>query len=96
MVSEKTFLRFSYCKSMGANDPRGVANLDPRGMIGWIYVGSTKHCYILNIQALGLVVSEKKIFSRFSHYKLMVDNDTRGMANSGPRDRIGRIYKGDY
>ena len=24
---------------MGANDPRGVANLDPRGMIGRIYVG---------------------------------------------------------
>ena len=39
MVSEKKiFLRFSYCKSMGANDPQGVANLDPRGMIGRIYV----------------------------------------------------------
>ena len=24
---------------MGANDPRGVANLDPRGMVGRIYVG---------------------------------------------------------
>ena len=24
---------------MGANDPQGVANLDPRGMIGRIYVG---------------------------------------------------------
>ena len=24
---------------MGANDPRGEANLDPRGMIGRIYVG---------------------------------------------------------
>ena len=40
IVSEKKiFLRFSYCKSMGANDPRGVANLDPRGMIGRIYLG---------------------------------------------------------
>ena len=35
--------------SMGANDPRGVANLDPRGMVGRIYVGDyyvllhTKH-----------------------------------------------------
>ena len=37
--------------------------------------GTTKHCYILNIQALGLAVSEKKIFSCFSHYKPMVDND---------------------
>ena len=24
---------------MGANDPLGVANLDPRGMVGRIYVG---------------------------------------------------------
>ena len=29
----------SYCKSMGANDPRSVANLDHKGMIGRIYVG---------------------------------------------------------
>ena len=40
MVSEKNFfLCFSNYKSMGAYDPRGVANLDPRGMIGRIYVG---------------------------------------------------------
>ena len=38
MVSEKTII-FSHYKSMGANDPRGVANLDPRGMVGRIYVG---------------------------------------------------------
>ena len=29
---------FSYCKFMGDDDPPGVANLDPRGMIGRIYV----------------------------------------------------------
>ena len=42
MVSEKKglfFYVFSYYKSMEANDPRGVANLDPRGMIGRIYEG---------------------------------------------------------
>ena len=39
--------------------------------------GTTKHCYILNIQALGFVVSEKK-FSCFSYYKPMVDNDPLG------------------
>ena len=42
MVSEKKiFLHFSYYKSMEANDPppRGVANFDPRGMIGRIYEG---------------------------------------------------------
>ena len=28
-----------YYESMGANDPHGVATLDPRGMVGRIYVG---------------------------------------------------------
>ena len=39
MVSEKIFLSFSHYKSNGANDPRGLASLDPRGFIGRIYVG---------------------------------------------------------
>ena len=30
---------FFHHKSMGANDPRGMANLDPREFIGRIYVG---------------------------------------------------------
>ena len=38
VVSEKKILLcFSHCKSMGANDPRGGAIFDPRGMIGRIY-----------------------------------------------------------
>ena len=39
MASEKDFLRFSHFKSIGVNDARGTANLDPRGMVGRIYVG---------------------------------------------------------
>ena len=39
MVSEKKiFLRFSHCKSMGANDPPGRAIFNPRDMIGRIYI----------------------------------------------------------
>ena len=39
MVSEKKiFLGFSHYKSMGANGLRGVVSLDPRGLIGRIYV----------------------------------------------------------
>ena len=39
MVSEKKMsLRFSHYKSMGGNDPQGMANLDPRGFICRIYV----------------------------------------------------------
>ena len=53
---------FCHYRSIGANEPQGVANLDPRGMDGRISVGDYLHCYILNLLALGLMVSEKKIF----------------------------------
>ena len=37
---EEDFLNFLFNhKSIGANDPQGVASLDPRGLIGRIYVG---------------------------------------------------------
>ena len=36
---EEDFLSFSHYKSMGANDPWGLANLYSRGLIGRIYVG---------------------------------------------------------
>ena len=36
---EEDFLRFFHYKSMGANDPRDVASLGLRGLIGRIYVG---------------------------------------------------------
>ena len=40
MVSEKKiFLSFSHYKTMGANDPLSMGSLDPRGLIGRIYVG---------------------------------------------------------
>ena len=50
---------------MGDDDPRGLANLDPSGMIGRIHLGNTYYCYTQNIKALDLMVSEKKIFLRF-------------------------------
>ena len=37
--SGEDFLSFSNYKSMGANDCWGMAPLDPRGLIGRIYVG---------------------------------------------------------
>ena len=36
---EEDFLSFFLYKSLGANEPRGVASLDPRVLIGRIYVG---------------------------------------------------------
>ena len=34
---EEDGFMFSHCKCMGANDPRGGAIFDPRGMVGRIY-----------------------------------------------------------
>ena len=38
VLEKKIFLCFPHCKSMGANEPRGGAIFDPRGMIGRIYI----------------------------------------------------------
>ena len=56
----------SYCMPIGDDDPRGITNLDPRGMIGRIYVGY--HLTLLHTKYtnyIGLVVLEKKIFKHF-------------------------------
>ena len=45
---------------------------------------------------MGLVVSEKKIFSCKSHYKSMADNDTPGRDLYGPRGTDSRTYKKDH
>ena len=47
---------------MGANDPWGRTIFDPRCMVGRIY---KEDRYIQRMKALGLVVSEKKIFLCF-------------------------------
>ena len=39
MALEKIFKVFSHDKSFGAKDHRGVGNLDPRCVVGRIYVG---------------------------------------------------------
>ena len=78
---------------MGDDDPRGVANLDPRGMIGRIYVEYHLTLLQLNIQALGFL--EKKIFKCFSHYKPMADNDAPGAWPIWiPGSRLAGIIKG--
>ena len=48
------------------------------------------------MKALGLVVSEKKIFLCFSHCKSLGANDARGGAIFDPRGMIGRIYIEDH
>ena len=57
---------------------------------------TTTHCYTQNMKALGLVVSEKKIFLWFSQCKSMGANDPRVGAIFYPRGMVGRIYKEDH
>ena len=47
---EEDFLSFFHYKSMGGNEPRGVVNFDPRGMVGRIYVGD--HLTLLHTKYL--------------------------------------------
>ena len=54
------------------------------------------HCYIPNIKAVGLVVSEKKIFLVFSNCKSMETIDPRGVAKFDPRGMAGTIYVEDH
>ena len=58
-------------------------------------MGTTKHCYIQNIEALGLLVSEE-IFVSFSHCKSMETIYPRGVAKFDPVDMIGTIYVEDH
>ena len=89
-LREDFFFIFSYCMTMGDGDPRGMANLDPRGMIGKIYVE-----YHLTLLHIGLVVLEKKIFKCFSHYKPMANNDApRAWPIWTPGSRLAGIIKG--
>ena len=76
MVSEKKiFLCFSHYKSMGANDPRGVASLNPRGLIERIYV--EYHKILLPTKYICSVPHgfREEDFLSFPHYKSMGAND---------------------
>ena len=57
----------------------------PGSRLAGMLKGLTKHCFIQNIKALGLMVSEKKIFYVFSYYKSMQANDTPGLGKLGPQ-----------
>ena len=81
---------------MGVNDPRGMANLDPRGMVGRIYIGDHQTLLHTKYMSCGPHGFREEDFLRFFHYKSMGANDPRGIANLDPRGIIGRIYVGDH
>ena len=90
VVSEKKiFLCFSHCKSMGANDTRGGAIFDPRGMIGRIYKEDHNTLLKTKYESFGPGGFGEEDFSVFP-------NDPWGGARMDPRGTVGRIYKEDH
>ena len=81
---------------MGANDPRRVANLDCRGMIGRIYVGYHQtwlHTKYTGFRHCGFRKEDAFMFFLMETY----GNYASGRGLFGPRGMVnlGRIYKGD-
>ena len=70
---------------MGANDPQGMASLDPRGLIGRIYVGDHYTLLYTKYMSSESHGFREKDFLRYSHYKCMGANDPWGVASLGPR-----------
>ena len=71
---------------MADNDAPGAWPIwTPGSQLAGIIKGLTKHCFTQNIKALGLMVSEKKIFYVFSYYKSMEANDPPGRGQLGPQ-----------
>ena len=76
MVSKKILVSFSHCKYMGANVPWGGAILNPRGIIGRIYV--KHHTALLHTKYTSFgscSFREEDFFSFVSYYKPIADND---------------------
>ena len=68
-------LSFFHYKSMGANDPRGVASLDSRGLISRIYVRNYYTLLHTKYISSGPHGFREEDFLSFSHYKSMGAND---------------------
>ena len=80
---------------MEDDDPRGVANLNPRGMIGRIYVEYyliLLHTKYTSLRSCGF---REEDFKCISHYKPMADNDAPGAWPIWtPGSRLAGIIKG--
>ena len=73
-----------------------MANKDPRGMVGRIYIGD--HLMLLHTKYLssGPNGFRDEDFLSITHYKSMGAKEPRGVAYSDPRGMVGRIYVGDH
>ena len=87
---------FSITSLLGANDPQGVASLDPMGLIGRTYVVDQYTLLHTKYISSGPHGFREEDFLSFSNYKSMAANDLRGMASLDPRSMVCRIYVGDH
>ena len=86
VLEKKIFLCFPHFKSMGANDPRGGAIFDPRGMIGRINIEEHYTLLHTKYESFGPCGFGEEDFFNVFH------NDPRGGAHMDPRGTVGRIY----
>ena len=81
----KVFPIISLCELL---IPMCMASFHPRGFIGRIYVGATRHTKYISYNRMALA----KIFLCFAHCKSMGVIDLQGVASLDSRGVIGRIY----
>ena len=86
---EDFFMFFRHCKSMGANDPRGGAIFDPRGMIGRIYIEDHLTLLHTKYEIWSLWFWRRRFFYVFPRHP-------EGRASMDHRGTVGRIYKEDH
>ena len=75
---------------MGANDPRGGAIFDPRGMIGRIYIEDHYTLLHTKYESFGPCGFGEEDFLCFAPSR------PQGGACMDPRGTVGRIYKEDH
>ena len=90
---------------MGANDPSVMASLDPRSMVGRIYVGDYRpllHTKYISCRPHGFREEDISSFAFFVClfvfflYKSVGANDLRDITSLDPRGLIGRINAGKH
>ena len=105
LVNDNVYTKFGLTRSIrfqvieqklnSDDDPRGVANLDPRGIIGRIYVEyhlTLLHTTYTSFRPCGF---REEFFLMFLPIIILWQIMTpRGMANLDPRVTIGRNYTG--
>ena len=79
---------------MEANDLHGVANLDPRGMVGMIYVGDCPSLLYTEYTSCGPHGYRKEDLKKNPIISLCELLISRGVTSLHPRGLISRIYVG--